>query len=412
MPLRIILDTNIFRGDIFRQSQGFKTLSHLCKVGQIELVLPDIVRREFETQLGADDADAVAKFKKAAGELLERAMPVDIKNAIDELLKELEAKKAEVVQASAVSFVAWTKEHAVKDLPLSGDQALAAMDAYFNAGKPFKAAKERKDLPDAMIYQSLLQLATEGPLGLVCSDGKLSEACSSIDGVTVYQNLKELIASETVQTLIVQGEAPKKAVQEAEAQPTATADSWMEADVIPSLTQDAQLLQVGQNIKAIIEGLRQLSLKDQNALTSYVSSHGGESLASTTFHSPSIPGDDREAYIAMFGELNDVQFEWEQAAYHGNSIYIVPFQAAGYFNISYYVPKWDVEEIESRGATYSEHNDYVVEAEEEAELSISGALRVVVAVDYQSGDEIENAIEDLEIDSVDSPMLTEDVGTT
>lgn len=412
MPLRVVLDTNIFRNDPFRQSQGFKTLGHLCTTGKIELFLPEIVRREFETQLDADDTDALAKFKKAAADLLERPVPADIKAAIGDLIKNLEAKKEEVAQASAASFNAWTKEHKVKHIPLSGDHALAAMGAYFTAGKPFKVAKERKDLPDAMIYQSLLQLLAEGPLVLVCSDGKLSEACGSVDGVTVHQSLKELIASEVVQALIVQDEAPKKATQETEVQSTATAGSWAEAEVISPAALDVQYLQTGQSIKAIIEGLKQLSLKDSNALTSYVSSHGGESLATTTFNSPSIPGDDREAYIAMFGDLDEVEFEWEQAAYHGNSIYIVPFQATGYFNISYYVPKWDVEQIESRGGSYHQHNDYVVEAEEEAELHVSGALRIVVAGDYQAGDELENAIEELEIDSVDSPMLAEDVGTT
>ena len=49
MPLRVVLNTNIFRRDPFRLSQGFKTLSHLCTAGKIELFLPEIVRREFET---------------------------------------------------------------------------------------------------------------------------------------------------------------------------------------------------------------------------------------------------------------------------------------------------------------------------------------------------------------------------
>lgn len=412
MPLRIVLDTNIFRSDTFRQGQGFKTLGRLCTAGKIRLVLPEIVRREFETQLHSDDVDAIARFKKAAGDLLERSVPADIKAAIDELIKNLETKKDEVAQASAASFRAWTEEHGVKHIPLSGDHALAAMDAYFTSGKPFKVAKERKDLPDAMIYQSLVQLVVEGPLVLVCADGKLSEACSSVDGLTVYHNLKELIASDAVQTLIVEDEAPKIAEQESKVKTAATADNSVKAEGISPAAQHAQYLQTGQSIKAIIEGLKQLSLKDPNVLSSYVSSHGGESLATTTFNSPSVPGDDREAYIAMYGVMDNVEFEWEQAAYHGNSIYIVPFQATGFFNINYYVPKWDVEEIESRGATYSPHNDYVVEAEEEAELCVSGALRIIVASDYEAGDELEDAIEELKIDSVDSPMLAEDVSTT
>lgn len=86
--------------------------------------------------------------------------------------------------------------------------------------------------------------------------------------------------------------------------------------------------------------------------------------------------------------------------------------ATASFNISYYVPKWDVEQIERRGGAYRQHNDYVVEVEKEAELSVSGAPRVVVAGDYQASDELEDAVEELGIDWVDSPILAEDIGAT
>ena len=348
----------------------------------------EIVRREFETHLHAEDAKAADNFKKAAKDLLKRPVPADIKAAIDNVVKNLEARTDEVAQVSTASFDAWTKENGVEDMPLSGNHVLAAMNAYFTAGKPFKTVKERENLPDAMIYQSLLQLVAEGPLVLVSFDGNLSKACTNVDDLTVYKTLQKLIASDAVQTLIIEDEAPKKAIQEAE----------------------IQYMHMSQSIKAIIERLKHLSCEYKNVLTSYISSNVGESLATTIFKSPSIPGDDREAYILSSDVLDEVNFEWEQAVYHGNSIYMVPFQAIGYFYIRYYVSKWDVKDIENRGAIYSEHNDYLVKAEEDAQLSISGALRILIASNYQANDELEDAIGELKIDSVDSPLLAEDAG--
>lgn len=372
MPIKVVLDTNVYSSDKFRLGQGFKTLSSLCKSGHVNVVLPHIVRREFETQLEANATEIVTSYEKSAKKLASGPIPDDLRGDLDKLVENFKTRKQEVIGSHKAYFSAWLEEHAVIDLPLNGDHAVAAMENYFSAGPPFQSAKKRDDIPDAMIYQSLVGLAKEGPVAFVCSDLKLANALSGIENISHCTDLNELIASDDVQAALSEQKAAAHAA-------------------------------------IVLQRLEQLTSTSPNILTDYISEHGGEDLATTSFTSPSLPGDDREAYIYMFGNLCEVEFDWGRAAYHGDSVYVVPFSAEGEFNITYYVPKWDVEEIERRGGSYSYHNDYVVEADEVALLAIRGMLRIKISDVFEPNDELADAIDEISIDSLEDPILAEDL---
>jgi hypothetical protein len=373
MPITVILDTNVYSSDKFRLGQPFRTLGGLCKSGHVKLLLPYIIKREFETQLEANAAEMVSGFQKAAKRLAASPIPNGFRGELDGVIATLKAQQQEVVGSHKAHFLAWLKEHAVTELPLSGEHAVAAMENYFLAGPPFKSAKNRDDIPDAMIYQALIELVDEGPVVFICNDLGLKSAICGIGAVTQHKDLNEFIASNDVQTFIAE--------------------------------QDA----IVERPEVLLKHLTELASTSPNLLVEFVSEHGGEGLASTHFSSPSIPSDDREAYISLFGSLDDVEFDWSRAAYHGGSVIVVPFSAEGEFGISYYVPKWDAEEIERRGGSYSYHNDYVVEADEQALLAVKGTLRIKVSEGFKPGDDIADAIDEMTIETLDKPVLVEDL---
>lgn len=370
MPLKVVLDTNAYTSDKFRLGQGFKTLGSLCQNGHVEVVLPYIVKREFETQLDASASEIMVDFEKASKRMARGPIPADLRASLDELRLRFSERREEVVASHAFNFAGWRRTYAVTELPLSGDHAVAAMQNYFTAGPPFQSAKKRDDIPDALLYQEVVNLSQIDPIVFICKDKNLSESIANVANITHYIDLNAFAASAEVQAIIAEQEATDSA--------------------------------------ALLERLIEFSAIPANTLTEYVSDHGGEDLAGTHFSSSSIPGDDHEAYIYMFGALEGIEFDWDSAAYHGDLIFVVPFSGQGEFNITYYVPKWDVEEIEKRGGSYSYHNDYVVEASEQAVLSVNGMLRVKISDNYQPGDDIGDVIEEMKIDAVDPPVLVED----
>lgn len=371
MPLQVILDTTVYAGDKFRLGQGFKTLSALCTNGHIELLLPQVVRREFHTQLDTNAAKVMTEFEKATKQMANGPIPADLRAELDTLRGKFKVRKQEVVDSHATSFAAWRHANEVQDLPLDPAHALAAMDNYFTAGPPFKSIKNREDIPDALLYQQIIDLAQQSPIIFISGDENLCSSMTDIGNITRYKDLNSFVASPEVQNLISQQQA-------------------------------------AANAAIILERLRAVASKPNNFLSEYVSEHGGEDLASTHFSSPSIPGDEREAYIYTFGNLYDIKFDWDDATYHGDMVFVVPFTGEGEFNITYYVHKSEVEEIEERGGSYSAHNDYVVEADEEASLWVKGMFRIKISDTYQPEDDLGDTIAELSIDEVDPPILVED----
>lgn len=329
------------------------------------------MKREFETQLDTHATELVAGFEKSSKKLANSPIPADLRLELDNLIARFKERKQEVIASHSSQFARWMHEHAVNELALDGGHAVAAMENYFTANPPFKSAKIRNDIPDAMVYQQVVEIAKHGPLVFVCNDKKLAAAVIASSNVTHYTDLNGFVASSAIQAIIAQQEATDSAT-------------------------------------SLLERLKDFASTPLNDVIEYVSDHGGEKLAGTRFCSASIPGDDREAYIYMSGSLYDIELDWDGAAYHGDHVYLVPFAGEGRFNINYFVPKWDAHEVETRGGGYHYHNDYVMEADEEAALWVSGMLRIKIFDDYTPDDDLEEAIEALSIDSVNAPRLTED----
>lgn len=403
--MRVVFDTNIYRGDKFRRGQAFKTLTTLLDGGRVELHLPYVVRREFETHLDLESAEKLQALKKASADLLDRPLPEDVREHLVALDVLVEGCKDSLIRFACDDFRLWLGQAGVKDLPLTGEHVLEAMKSYFVAEPPFKEAKRRDDIPDAMVYQSLVEFTKDGPVAFVCNDGRLAEASDKLANITRFKGLSEFIASKAVQSLIIENEIAK--TQGVEGAGVVEGDI-REAPDQNGVEVEGALEDVGQSVKDILAGLQTLTLSTPNAITNFVSEHAGDQLAGETFYSPSLLSDDRMAYIYMFGALQQVEFDWDSAAYHGDATYLVHFKGKGLFNINYYVSKWDAHLVEERGASWKYHNDYVVEADEEASLLVSGTLRIVIASEIDEDEDLVDAIEDMEIDSVDEPALSED----
>jgi hypothetical protein len=252
-----------------------------------------------------------------------------------------------------------------------------------------------------MLFQALLELADQGEFSFVCKDNNLARSLETNQSVSLYQDLAAFIASEGVQALIIEEESARKQAAEAEVAATSATGIGIDFDL------EASLAKAEASVHHLLDGLRTLSSSNENELTRYVATAAAEELGGSDFYSSSIPGDDHRAYITLFDSLDSVEFDWDEALYHGSNTFTVPFDGSGHFYVTYYVSKWDIFELEERGVAYSEHNDHVVEAEEEVELSVSGTLRVRLR-EADPDDEFEDTLEELEIDSMEAPFLVGD----
>ncbi len=367
---RVVLDTNIYRSNPRRDNLPFSALSRLCKAGVVQLFVPYVVLREFQTQQSIQCKKQLAAVIAAARSLGNQpGTPEDLSPQLGQLVDQLAAREAEIASATEEYFVSWIGENKANVVDLSASQAQSAMEAYFVGDTPLKEPKVRSDIPDALIFQAVRELATS-PLTFVCEDEKLRSACAAIAGVTVFSSLPAFIESAGVQ------------------------DEIKELDVI-------------QKIGPIIAAMEKFE-EETSEFTSTVRNKVGEALMWKKIESRSIPDDNHEATISSYSEPEDIDFDFDEAAYFGDGEFGIPFSATLYVTGFYYLFKGDVYRSEGRSVRLSDHNDHYYEAEEQFEVVVQGLVKVSCSRDSIDLDEIDAAIIDMAIDSLGPVELADE----
>jgi hypothetical protein len=367
---RLILDTNIYRKNPRRDNLPFSALSRLCKADVVQLYLPYVVLREFQTQQSIQCKKHLAAVVSATRSLENLpGTPEDLSSQLGQLVCQLTARESDMASATEKYFLDWAKDNRVIIVNLSADQAQAAMEAYFTGDAPLKTPKVRDDIPDSLIFQAVRELASS-PVTLICEDGNLRSACAAIANVTVFSSLVEFIESAGMQ------------------------DEIKELDVI-------------QKIGSIVEALGKFE-EETSDFTSMVRGKVGEALMWKKIKAHSIPDDNHEASISGYSEPEDIELDFGEAAYFGGGEFGIPFSATLQVTGIYYLFKGDVYRVEERNVSLSDHNDHYYEAEESFEVVVNGLVKVTCNRDAIDPDDIDAAITDAAIDSIEPVRLADE----
>lgn len=406
MAIQVVLDTNIFFNDKTRQSAPFITLSRLCKRKEVQVMLPHVVVREYQTQLRKRCADDVKAVLDSSRSLLAHGVPDGVREPLEAMVDRVKAQQEDLLAGAHGAFDQWVVDNAVVVMPLSLAQTEKAMEAYFTGKPPFPTPKERKHIPDSFVYQVLVESIAAGPINFVCHDHHLRDQAAKIDGVTVYEKLTDFIATKEVQALLSAPDGPKVVAVDF-SKNVAVVEGWMEAEVITK-EQLAKEAEAAEHVKKILAQLEQFA-KDDPLLRDHVIENGAALLANTSFQSKSIPGDDHEAYVQAYGPLtSNVRFFWNEAVFMGDSTYVVPYKGTGEMLIDYYLHKGDLWQVEDRGVSLTDQNRNVFAVQEERAVTVRGNLTVVLEDGFTPGDDLAEAVSDLWIDTIEAAHLAED----
>lgn len=367
----LLIDTNIYRKDPVQSGLPFKALARLCKAKAARLHIPYIVLREFQTQQVDIYQKEMQATIRGVTNVVGKRLSTEVKSKLEEVKGAVEAVMPAVISDAANGIVKWAEEvHAVLH-PLGPEDAKLAMEAYFNGQLPLKEPKVRKDIPDSFLFQSALTiLRSTTTLYVISEDGAFSEAAATVNGIRVLKSLNDFIELHEVQAALQkQDEAEKIALV----------------------------------IKELMEFTDGSSFPVLHSL--------GEKVLWKKIRSRSIPDDNHEATIRMFGDPENIKLEFTEAAYYGDGQLGLPFSCTMNVSAFYYMYKSDFYALnEDAMPSVSDHNDHYFEAESEFEILIHGALSFYVKLDEFAGDKNLEEYVDFdaaEIDEIDRLELVE-----
>jgi hypothetical protein len=193
MPVRITLDTSALRSASL-DSGPFEALARLAEAGYVEILLPDVAVREFNS-LPSKKREAKEALNKAM-HAAKKALPKSDHNVLEEIENQVAVTFDKFEKAAKASLKKWMMRTKAHLLPVGAHHGKAVVAKYFDGTPPFRSKKSRDDFPDGFIVESILDAAKQGEVLVVAGDGGITKALQSVEGIVVYESVRELLESD------------------------------------------------------------------------------------------------------------------------------------------------------------------------------------------------------------------------
>jgi hypothetical protein len=369
--IHVVLDTNIFRNNPDRSNLNFRALEKLAKANSVKLHIPYVVEREFQTQQREIYSKDVDKSLSGLAGLVRKQLSPELLEKVNFLKKELENVKESILFDAEHQLVKWGQDINAVRHPLCLEQALNALEAYFQGKPPLKAIKVREDIPDSFVVRAIENISKDnGDIHVVAGDKKVQDSFDGNDKITVYKSLSEFIETDSIQ------------------------NELKDIDVLENLEK--------------LEGAIIAFESEYGEISCAISSHIGEKLLYETISDPSIPDDNHEASIISYYEPEDINLDFSDISYYGSGSFGVPFTLKILVGAIYYIFKADYYCMDHDNApSVTDHNDHYFEAEDEFEIEVKGIATISIDRDKIDFDEFSECVDfgSFGIDSIENIEL-------
>ena len=377
--IQLVIDSTALRNDPARKKAGFRALKGLVKAEKVKLHIPYVVKQEFVTQQIEDYHSSLSPLITKIAKFGKKNLPDDTKEFLHETKQRLESLDQELAEFAKSDFEEWLSELAAQVDLIHDSHGQRVLEAYFAGEAPFREKKRREDIPDAFIWQTVLDIAQHhGEVVLVSGDKAIRAACEDHEKVTGFASLDEFISS----------------------------------DVCQSLLREAQAKHSFQRLLTLVP-----EIKDQ--MESTIRAQVVDVLHGRTVSSEEIPDDNNEGMILAVGDAKDIEIQSDEVEYYGEGLFVIPVEFSTECLISYSVFKIDyltLSEEKMEGISISELNDSFFDAEEDYSLRVEA----LVSLDFETevfestdiGDEqLVTLPEDVDIafDSIDKINVASDL---
>ncbi len=292
-PLPVFLDTSALPRHLERPGGAFEVLAQYAETGIIKTFVSEVCCKEWSSQLVGE----IKKHLEACNRAIDATSrgPMDLPSEVSSILASaastltgVDPSIEKLVEDKTFSLL---KQLGTDVLPISAGHGSAVMAGYFAGTPPFSGRKERKDIPDAFVFEALKELRakTDGPILAVVHDKRLADALEAIPDVTVYPTLRELLGADDIVSALK------------ETKFEALWETWFEhfCTQLPNVTQ---------------------TIRDQ--LINQIEKR----MALAEVESDLIPSDNNTAIITGTAPPEDLELDWEDAQRLGAGWVSVPFR--------------------------------------------------------------------------------------
>lgn len=335
--LHVVIDSSIYRQDLKRITTGFRAIARLAAARRIQIHVPYYIQQETITGQSKVLSDRFSDVMSKLSSVERVTGHTATLSATRQILDQAKQLHKSVVRTAEEEFASWIAHTHALTHKLDDSHGRRVTDAYFTGGPPFKSLKNRSDIPDSFIYESIQDLANlYGMLHVIVADKNLGANCERLANASVYTSVDQFVRRKDSQA------------------------SLREIDEVSN-----------------IDRIREILPNERGFLVEHLEKQIEKPLSGMTV-TGSIPDDNEEAWIYGGVPLEDYTwFDFEQVEYYGDGVVSIPFEATVDGIICYHIFKadWHMMSVEERnGIDVSDCNRHYYEAEEVREIDVEGKL--------------------------------------
>lgn len=275
----VIIDTSILRKHISLNTPEFDLLAELSRINAIKFKIPEMVDNEFQSQKIAEIESHYNKILTALKHLQNKNQSRYLKIE-KEHEKFLKAKK-QAVQEIENEWKRYKLEKNISIIPFSTTATNKVFKDYVEGNPPFKNIKNRNDLPDAFILQSILNLVNKKNIHFVCADTTLSESVSKNE-IKTYESIKSFLELPEVRLKI------------------------NELENLSSVRTELDLIKNGEP-----------------TLSDWVSNHIKEDIPIDLYTSFGRPSKHKDKLVKIFG-IKSIKFDFNKSRLYNSKFLVIP----------------------------------------------------------------------------------------
>lgn len=203
--IHLIIDSTEFNRNPTRQNPAFVSIRRFASDGQIKVHLSEVTRREFITKRKGTLRGKVESAKSRLDDLSRESLPDEVNDFISGVKSKMGDVSSRIEAHSEGKFDEWLDEVNADVLEVDESHGQKVMENYFNGGKPFSEVKERSDIPDAFIWQAVIDFRDRREIDtfhFVSKDEGLRECVSEIDIAQTHKTLSGFVESDDFQDLV------------------------------------------------------------------------------------------------------------------------------------------------------------------------------------------------------------------
>lgn len=371
--MHVLIDSSIYRNDPKRGSAGFRAITRLAAAARISIHVPHYVYKEFVTQQEDQLKNAIEKIRQGATTLTRLTDHQEVVRTAEAVLEKAEALQTNLAAHAAEPLTTWITNVRAILQPVQRDHAQRVTDAYFGGTAPFSARKDRNDIPDAFIYETVKDLlAAHHELHVIAGDANFREACAALPSVHAYATVDEFIATPACQNLLTEA-----------------------------------------NASVNIDRIKALLPKEADTIRRALASDIIDELHGTTVQDDGIPDDNNEGRVEVVGEPRDTVFVFEDVEYYGGGTLAIPFHTGIECQLGYFIFKSDyyvMSDDRAENISIIDWNDHYFAASETYDLDVEGRLTIEFPIEELQRDNLDD--EDLSALVNDSDTTVEIEETT